>query len=192
MSTRRFLFVGDNLSLDFLNTVLTVRGKPVDLIASESDLADWWEAAAKRYDALAAGPAPSVTRALFEEMRELRAALQAEFKAAVERGHVTDAVLDALNDRLRQARPMLKRQADATSMQLVPSSVGQEMPIAIALSAAELVTQFDIKRLRKCVREDCTVLFLDHTKNAKRRFCTTLCFDQVRAREKRRRDRSRA
>jgi len=36
-----FLFVGNQLCLDFINTQFVVNGRPVDLLATFSDLVTW-------------------------------------------------------------------------------------------------------------------------------------------------------
>lgn len=185
MSTEPFLFVGDQLALDFLNTVVTLTDPPTDLLATPRDLAAWWTAAAEFYPEL--GAAPRVTKDVFERMRSLRSTLNHEIANAVERGTFGDSFISKLNVTLSDARPRLERTRDGVGMKIEPSSGDQSMPLAIALSAADLVTSEDVPRLHQCGNDRCSLFFMDRTKSGTRRWCSTHCFDQVRAREKRRR-----
>ena len=185
MSTEPFIFVGDQLALDFLNTVVTLRDPPADLLTTPGDLAAWWAAAAEIYPDL--GRTPRVTKDVFERVRSLRASLRHEVANAVERGTFSDSFISRLNGILNHARPRLERINDYVSMRFEPSSGEQSMPVTIALSAADLVASEDASRVHRCGNGRCSMLFVDRTKSGTRRWCSTHCFDQVRAREKRQR-----
>src|SRR6187399_2934541 len=44
-----FVFVGEVLALDLVNTEVVVRGKPRDLLATPEDVGQWWRAAQRYY-----------------------------------------------------------------------------------------------------------------------------------------------
>jgi predicted RNA-binding Zn ribbon-like protein len=68
-----------------------------------------------------------------------------------------------------------------------PSVAALEAPLArLALDAIDILRFSDLSRLRRCQGEDCGWLFLDTSKNGKRRWCDmTVCGNRAKARRHR-------
>jgi predicted RNA-binding Zn ribbon-like protein len=151
-----FLFVGNRLSLDFLNTRPVIDGEPVELLPDEAALQRWLRAAGLP-------PAPVAPEPLLEFREHWRAAV-----LGVEAGKPpSQAFLARLNTLLRE-RPGIDeviRTGGALARQRhYPDAFG-----AIAADAADLLTAADPARLRKC--DNCVLHFLDTSKKGTRRWC---------------------
>ena len=79
-----FLFLGDVLALDLVNTEVVVRGKPRDLLATPEDVGQWWHAAQRSYpdrDVVQASGVARFDLAALLALKELRTALRGIFGA---------------------------------------------------------------------------------------------------------------
>ncbi len=66
----------------------------------------------------------------------------------------------------------LYEQGERLSVQPLPSKIIHEQAlIVLAHSAVALLTSEDIERVRKCAHEACDWLFLDRSRNGRRRWC---------------------
>ena len=108
-----FLFVGNQLALDFLNTCPVQNGEPVELLPDFDALLRWFLAA----DLLSSREATSLRQQwgssaqaqhVVEAMRELRERLRKEIPAWEREGTVHRAATGELN-RLMAEHPMLTR-----------------------------------------------------------------------------------
>jgi predicted RNA-binding Zn ribbon-like protein len=177
----KFLFVGNQLALDLLNTSLIQNDQRVELLTTPADLADWLAAAGL------IGPAEATVLAqtwptdqAATELSEIRTF----------REHLRSAVIDTEAGKLPSPTfvaelnlwladyPTL-RQAEAhgnalaSTTYFVPSSP-REVMRPLAAAALDVLTQVDPARLRKC--GGCVVHFLDISKKGSRRWCSmNLC-----------------
>lgn len=182
---RSFLFVGDNLCLDFINTEIIEEGRPIDLLGGVDDLTRW-AVAAHLLDAAQARELArrwSRTRAaepFFGRAVQFRAVLR-EMVARIAAGRtvVPPATLTAIND-------VLGARIGALELKRTPSgyetrsrheiSEPVHLLVPIAESAAALLTDGDLALVRKCQGADCILYFYDTTKNHARRWCSmTAC-----------------
>src|SRR5215469_4757686 len=108
-----FLFLGNQLALDFLNTCPVQNGEPVELLSDFDALLRWFQAA----DLLGAREVASLrelsresarARHVVERMRELRERLRKEVLAWERGGTVHRGAIDELNH-LMAEHPMLTR-----------------------------------------------------------------------------------
>ncbi len=108
-----FLFVGNHLALDFLNTCPVQNGEAVELLPDFDALLRWFKAT----DLLSSGDVASLrqqwgesaqARQVVEAMRELRERLRKEVLARERGGAVHRAAIDELNH-LMAGHPMLTR-----------------------------------------------------------------------------------
>lgn len=178
----RFLFVGDDLALDFINTRIRRRGRDSELLATPADLEQWRDEAARRYPELAAAAGP-IDIGQLERLRAVRDMLREYMSAAAERGSFDSECISRLNDLLAQSHPQIQRTSGDGSVVIRANEPHNELAIAVALAAARLVTEGEVERLHRC--EGCILLFYDRTKSATRRWCDTRCFDRERARQRR-------
>ncbi len=181
-----FLFLGNHLALDFLNTCPVQNGEAVELLPDFDALLRWFQAA----DLLSAREVASLrqqwgesTRAqhAVEAMRELRERLRKEVLARERGGTVHRAAIGKLNH-LMAEHPMLTRLkasgiTSITELWFDPSRP-EDLFAPVAHSAAMLFADVDRNRVRKCGQ--CVLHFYDTSKKGTRRWCSMqLCGNRL-------------
>jgi len=181
-----FLFVGNQLSLDFLNTCPVQNGEAVELLPDFDALLRWFEAA----DLLSSGELASLrqqwegsvrARHAVEAIREFRERLRKEILAIERGGTVHRAVMDELNQ-LMAEHPMLTRLKASDRTSTIELWFDPRRPedlfAPLAYGAAKLFTEVDRNRVRKCGQ--CVLHFYDTSKKGTRRWCSMqLCGNRV-------------
>lgn len=181
-----FLFVGNNLALDLLNTRPVQNAEVVELLPDFDALLRWFQAA----DLLTAPEAARVrrrwgksnrARRTIEAAKELREGLRKQV-LAWEAGHaVQPCVVEELN-RVMAKRPMRTRLKAARDMLSTQTWFAVDQPedllSPLAHSAATLFAEGDRGRVRKC--EQCVLHFHDTSKKGTRRWCSMqLCGNRL-------------
>jgi len=174
----KFLWVGNDLALDFVNTTPVLDGRPTDLLDSFTDLVDWLGEAGvlgyggrrrslRRVDG-------ATGRGLLDEAREFRAALRSLFDALVAGAGPPAGALDAINQRLRRREVPEVRYEGGCFVRSAPRSVPDErsLLLPVAEAAADLLTTRDLSLLKRCENPACVLFFYDTTKNHARRWCS--------------------
>ena len=181
-----FLFVGNQLALDFLNTRPVQNGEPMELLPDFSALLRWFQAA----ELLSARDVASLeqqwgysarAQRTLEAMRELRERLRKEVLAWEQGGAVHPTTIDELN-RLMADHPMrtrLKARGSASSTELwFEPRQPEDLFAPLAHSAAKLFAEADRNRVRKCGQ--CVLHFYDTSKKGTRRWCSMqLCGNRL-------------
>jgi predicted RNA-binding Zn ribbon-like protein len=181
-----FLFVGNQLALDFLNTCPIQNGEPMELLPDCSALLRWLKAA----ELLSArdvanlqqqwGKSARAQRTV-EAVRELREKLRKEILAWEHGGAVHHCTVAELN-RLMLDHPMLTRLnaiggACSTKLWFEPRQP-EDLFAPLAHSAAMLFATVDRNRVRKCGQ--CVLHFDDTSKKGTRRWCSMqLCGNRL-------------
>ncbi|MGH2615245.1 MAG: CGNR zinc finger domain-containing protein [Thermomicrobiales bacterium] len=182
-----FVFVGESLALDLVNTAIVARGKPRDLLATPADLAAWWRHALTHYPDIALVPGIPHSAmddpALLAPAKALRAALRAIFEADIAGAPVAASDLEILNRILRSGYEAIAIEpGDIPRPQLGSHDTGPDATLLpIARSAFDLLTGKDLARLHRCANERCVLLFYDTTKSATRRWCSVGCMNRARS-----------
>ena len=182
----RFLFLGNHLALDFLNTRPVENDEAVELLPDFDALLRWFQAA----DLLTSRQASSLrqqwgdsarAKHVVEAMRELRESLRKEV-LSMERGNtVRREAIDELNH-LMAEHPMLTRlkvggSASATELWFDPRRP-EDLFAPVAHSTAILFADADRHRVRKCGQ--CVLHFYDTSKKGTRRWCSMqLCGNRL-------------
>jgi len=181
-----FLFLGNHLALDFLNTCPVQNGEAVELLTDFDALVRWFQAA----DLVSFREAASLRQQwgesaraqhVVEAVRELRERLRKEVLARERGGTVHRAVLDELNH-LMAEHPMLTRlnasgNASTTELWFDPRRP-EDLFAPLAHSAAMLFADADRNRVRKCGQ--CVLHFYDTSKKGTRRWCSMqLCGNRL-------------
>lgn len=183
-SLPQFVFVGERLWLDFVNTDDARGGERVDGLSDFEGLVRWMEAAhvvdAERCQALLRrGEAqPSGATAALVEARRVRAAL----RALAERGR-TD-----LGDRAREVaideiNRVLSRSVGTRRVEALPGGgfvrsfvpVGDAfggLVIPIVESTVDTLVRGELFRIRRCADPRCPRFFLDESRSQTRRWCS--------------------
>ena len=181
-----FLFVGNHLALDFLNTRPVQNGEPMELLPDFSALVRWFQAA----KLFSAGDVANLQQRLgksaraqrtVEIVRELRERLRKEILAWEQGGAVHHSRVAELN-RLMMDHPMLTKlkargSASSTELWLEPRQP-EDLFAPLAHSAATLFANVDRNRVRKC--DQCVLHFHDTSKKGTRRWCSMqLCGNRL-------------
>jgi predicted RNA-binding Zn ribbon-like protein len=177
----RFEFTGGNLCLDFTNTVNDRKSEhPKDLLGDYADLLAWgFEAgaiSAKSMERLYARAAdiPGHGQTALSYAIQLRDAIYAIFTAVADRRQIPGASLTALNVALQEASEharIVHTGRRFTWEWVLPDEHLNSVLWPVARAAAELLVADDLALVRQCASSDCTWLFLDKTKNHRRRWC---------------------
>jgi predicted RNA-binding Zn ribbon-like protein len=177
-----FLFVGNQLSLDFLNTRPVMDGNPVELLPDCASLARWLKAAglvpapeAKRLER-GWSARPAFTRML-GELREFRERLR-QAVLQMEAGTVPSPAFIAKVNELLSAHPhideVIRTDSGLGSGKRFDPQVPLDVFAPLVDNVASLLTIPDKSRLRKC--EGCVLHFHDTSKKGTRRWCSmNLC-----------------
>jgi predicted RNA-binding Zn ribbon-like protein len=179
-----FLFVGNHLALDFLNTRPVQGGEPTELLPDFGALLRWFQVAgllgSREVGNLRQQWGESVrARRTVEAIRELRERLRKEVRAWERGGTVHHTTRDELN-RLMAKHPMLTRlsgSASSTELWFEPRQP-EDLFAPLAHSAATLFANVDHNRVRKC--DQCVLHFHDTSKKGTRRWCSMqLCGNRL-------------
>ena len=181
-----FLFLGNHVALDFLNTCPVQNGEAVELLPDFDALLRWFQAAGLLSSGKATGlrhqwGESARARHVIEVMRELRERLRKEVLARESGGIVHRAVIDELNH-LMAAHPMLTRLkasgSESTTELWFDPHQPEDLFAPLAHSAAILFADVDRNRLRKCAQ--CVLHFYDTSKKGTRRWCSMqLCGNRL-------------
>jgi len=174
----RFLFLGNQLALDFLNTRPVQNGEATELLPDFSSLLRWFIAAGLLTSAEAAElekrwSGSSRARQTLEAVKTLREKLRKEVIDWEDGRVVRRPIVDELN-RLMGEHPM------RTRLKATPAGVTKELWFALdqpedllaplVESAATLFAEIDRGRVRKC--DQCVLHFHDTSKKGTRRWCS--------------------
>jgi len=181
-----FLFVGNHLALDFINTRPEIDGKPNELLTNWSSLIRWFRAS-KLIDARDGVSFECSWAESKEAQKTLRAMwtfrenLRKDLLAWEGDGRIRSETLRELNA-LMSEHPMLKKitseGARFITVQWFPLQQPSNLFAPLALAAANLFSELDPKRVRKC--EHCVLHFHDTSKIGTRRWCSMrLCGNRV-------------
>jgi predicted RNA-binding Zn ribbon-like protein len=176
-----FEFTGGNPCLDFADTVDNrTSDHPRELLTDYGRLLEWGEEAtvisaktAERLRHLAArepGRAATTLRASIQ----LRDAIYLIFSAVAQRRVISGPALASLNKAVRQAAQhsqLVYANRRFTWKWIDPGSNLDSILWPVSQAAAELLSGEDIGYVRQCASDDCSWLFLDKTKNHRRRWC---------------------
>jgi predicted RNA-binding Zn ribbon-like protein len=193
-----FVFVGERLWLDFINTDDVRRGARVDVLRDFEQLIRWLEATTF-LDAERAGgirrrawQQPAGATASLADARRIRASL----RALAERGALVSDVRLAT---LAEINRVLGRSAGTRRVEPRPdgSFVRSFVPVGDAFaglmipvveSAADALVTGELARVRRCADPRCLHVFYDNTKNGRRRWCDmSTCGNRAKAARHRKR-----
>jgi predicted RNA-binding Zn ribbon-like protein len=181
-----FLFVGNHLALDFLNTRPLQNGEWLELLPDFSAVLRWFQAAGVLSSAEATrlgrewGASPRA-RQLVEAMRKVREMLRKELLAwegGVARRHTAIRELN----RLLAEYPMRTRIKVSGNQYATESWSASNLPedlfAPLADSAAKLFANTERHRVRKC--GNCVLHFYDTSKKGTRHWCSMqLCGNRL-------------
>jgi predicted RNA-binding Zn ribbon-like protein len=192
-SKSRFEFTGGNLCLDFTNTVDN-RGseRREELLNHYSDLLSWAQEAEiltvqeAEHLQRVADEAPGRARTALQHAIGLREALYALFSSMAERRGLPGRALTILNSALREAAAHSRLAQGNRSFRWEWVMREQRLDSVlwpVARAAADLLTSEDLTFVHRCASQECAWLFLDQSKNHRRRWCEMrTCGNRAKAR----------
>ena len=175
-----FLFIGSNLSLDFVNTAIAVGGVPKDLLTDFNAFIAWTAAARltdrDHAEAFARDWAGTSQASNFmEKARGFRSVLH-EIVEKIEKGReVPVSALETINSHLREQVGYWQIKKTETGFDKIVHADfkrPEDLLVPIAESAADLLIYGDLVHLKKCEGELCVLHFYDTSKNHRRRWCS--------------------
>ena len=171
-----FLFVGNQLSLDFLNTRPVIDGNPLELLPNSASLVRWLAAAGlltKQEVNKIAKVWPARAEAEQEGLREFREAWRRVVFQLEAGGPPSPAFVDRLNDLLAQ-HPFVDEIVRSGSTLKRERRFDPGRPDdtfgPLLEETANLLTSADRSRIRKCA--SCALHFYDTSKKGTRRWCS--------------------
>jgi predicted RNA-binding Zn ribbon-like protein len=196
MQKSSFEFIGDDPALDFVNTVDN-RNDPErrkELLNTYSDLLAWAAEAHLLSQAEAerlrnrASKSSGQARAALRRARILREALYRIFSAVAEERQppaADVALLDGFDKQAMAHRRIRRELHGGYGWQW--RSEGDDLDLIlwqVAKAGAELLTSDGIYNVRMCAAEPCRWLFVDTSRNHKRRWCDMrICGNRAKARK---------
>lgn len=191
-ATKTFDLSGGNLCLDFANTARYLDASREDLptytaLVSFAEQTGSVTRAQARALLAAAAKKPATAARVLARAIELRGAIFRTFSTIAGGGEVRAedlAVIDrvaadaAAHTRLVPHDGGFRWEVDADALREL---AGPLWPVV--RSATDLLTSSDVATVRECALETCSWLFLDHSKNQKRRWCDMkICGNRSKAR----------
>jgi predicted RNA-binding Zn ribbon-like protein len=179
-SQKKFFFIGNQTSLDFINTLIAWNRQPVELLETFSDLVAWLVQArllgveeAKKAERQW-GDQIEGRRAL-EHARDFRATLHDMVERIGAGTTVPQAAIEAINGWLRHrvGYPQLARRSGKFERAFQPESQESNQLLGlIAESASDLLCMNELALIKKCQNRECVLFFYDTTKNHTRCWCS--------------------
>jgi predicted RNA-binding Zn ribbon-like protein len=185
--------IAEHRALDFLNSVASPKGVPIEWLRDGRDLVDWLQHTNQ------IGPDVATRFRQSKDQRTLdRVAERArEFRNWL-RAFVTGHMGKPLNKgSAKELGPLNQLLAGDTSYTVVEAVRGEpvlrlgrvrrwedpdELLLPIAVAAADLVCSVDFRVIRACELPPCTLMFLDRTKAGIRRWCSmAVCGNRAKA-----------
>lgn len=181
-------FLAGSVGLDFLNSIATPVDEPVEWLGSGEDLLGWLQRAhlleANAAATLRKGALPGEIDAVAAQARSLR-----EWFRAFVHTHRGKRLDEAVLNELEPLNQLLSRDQEFTQIvwrperrSKVPSplrltrmrkwSSPETLLLPIAIAMADVVCDEDFAHVKKCEGARCTLIFADHTRTHRRRWCS--------------------
>lgn len=163
-----FLFIGNNIAVDFINTEIVSHGQLVDLLEGSADLVRWAQDANLNIDR-------ALTQTDLTKVLEFRASLKELYTAKISNFPVSRKALAIVNQHLAEhsTRQVLQCKNNEYFLQPLPGALSVPMLLAyLAYEGATLLASPQVQRLKRCMNPDCVLIFLDTSRSQKRRWCS--------------------
>ena len=178
LETEKFYRIGNNLSLDFINTLIAENGAPKDLLQDFNDFAAWAIGAnlleTSQAERLLKDWNAELETALTDAL-EFREVLREMFVGLTHRKAVKTAAIAAINREIQNKTGAAEiRQTENGFEKSFRADYQKPLQLLapIAESAADLLCYGDLSLVKKCESSECVLYFYDTTKNHQRRWCS--------------------
>lgn len=185
----KFYMVGNNLSLDFVNTKIAPHGEPIDLLENAKDFVDWAQTAGLLEKSQAAEIIKRWSRNTeaneLKEVWEFRRVLREMFKDLTRKKTVKPKIIEKINEILRRQSSFFEIAAAENNFEKrfhADYREPRDLLAPIAESAADLLCYGNLDFVKKCENAPCMIYFYDTTKNHSRRWCSmAFCGNRAKA-----------
>ncbi|TAJ11039.1 MAG: hypothetical protein EPO61_00140 [Nitrospirae bacterium] len=186
-SGQPFLFVGNHLCLDFINTQMIVQGQRTDLLKEWTDLLAWLVRAKLLSVGEGKETVARLDRAegelLLHEAKMFRTVLREMAERIVAGKPITRSTVEAINKLLSQrpGYPQLIRTNGRFGRRFHSETSGAtQLLVPLAEAASELLCAGALSLVKKCRNDACILYFYDTTKNHARQWCSMgLCGNRM-------------
>lgn len=174
---KRFIFEGNDVCLDFINTEIIDRGKKVDLLSGYREFVSWLAEAGcidpGTYERML-GQSGYDHEEILGGIKSFRTKLRDMAQVISAGKPLRLSHIELVNDILRKDTRYSKLILIDCNPRLIThsSSAMSDPRLPIAHAAAELLTKKDLPLVRKCSNPDCSLFFYDESKNHARRWCS--------------------
>lgn len=185
-----FLFVGNEPTLDLVNTEVILGGVRTDLLQSFGDLTHWFEqanlASAAEMQRLAkAWRDTREARDALQEVRALRSVLRQAVERIAKTGRLPGELAGVLGKELQHARLATEVIESQGKLRTKPRWILEkpgDLLVPLAHYAANFFATANYSYIRKCEDPKCILWFYDTSKNHSRRWCSMeLCGNRAKA-----------
>ncbi len=176
---KKYAFIGNNLSLDFVNTVGNISSEnPAEKLNSISDLIEWSKQGKLISDKEAINmlneceKRNAESERIFQRVLRLRKSVYDIFGSVIDKEEISDKDLTIFNSELSLA--MSKAEIFRHEGELIWGWTNinlERILFSITRSAAQLLTSSDLEKLKCCSGQSCGWLFYDTSKNNRRQWC---------------------
>lgn len=201
------MFIADAPALDFLNSIASPTGTPVEWLANGRDLLDWLEAAElvpiEVLNSMRRTCVPGELDAVAAQARELREWFRGfvyQHKGKRLRAEALKDLtpLNRILEREQQYGQIITRERGPQSK--TPSGLAwrpmrrwqtpDTLLLPIAQAIAELISNDDFAHVKACEGPTCTLLFFDRTHGRAKRWCSmSICGNRAKQAAHRKRER---
>jgi predicted RNA-binding Zn ribbon-like protein len=166
----QFVFVGNNAAIDLINTEIVSRGELLDLLQDDADLIRWAREAS--FDISSRLTAGDLSAA-----KQLRAALKELCQERIDQHPAGRISLVVVNQHLQNhaTHEVLQANTDTGDYELAPDKAASSVTALLANLAYEgavLLASPQATQLKRCGNPECVLIFLDTSRNQKRRWCS--------------------
>ena len=177
--TKKYAFIGNNLSLDFVNTVGNISSEnPTEKLNSFPDLIEW-----SKQGKLISNDEAIIMFAeteknilesakIFQRVLRFRKCVYDIFKSIINREEISSKDLKVFNSEL--SRAMSKAEIFYHEGEVIwdwKNNSLERILFLITRIAAQLLTSSDLEKLKCCSGENCGWLYYDISKNNRRQWC---------------------
>jgi predicted RNA-binding Zn ribbon-like protein len=179
------IFVGDALGLDFLNSIATPVETPIDWLEDGEGLLRWLQEAKLvpegTLDAMRKQALPGELDKIADQARSLREWFRTFVRKRKGQPLTTDALeelepLNRLLERDEGFRQIVASKSDGGDVFELRPMRRWRSPEALLLPIGEALGRFvcseDFSNVKACEGHACTLMFVDHTRGRRRRWCS--------------------
>ena len=164
-----FRFRGGRLCLNFVATIgWRDSPKPIERLPSSADFERWI------VEAGIATTSPRISTKMLIEAHKLREAIYRIVNAVLHQKSFDVEDLNTVNHwaSFRIESPQLIADGKSLAIKTAAAQRAESVIAEIARDAVSLLGGQQQKRIRRCAREDCTLLFVDESRSGRRRWCS--------------------